>query len=801
MRLTSKLISNVAGYFSCAVGIIVIVGWVLESPLLTSISPSFEQTKVNAAIAFIFSGLNLIFLQSKVRHRILLVRFLSLVIILIASSSLLQYIIGKDLGIDRIFFPDSDLYVGAIIPGRIAPTTSFNLILLGISFFVFTTGWNFSRLIILSSISFTSSISFISCIGYISGITELTGSALFMQMPLIASVLIIVLSFGFIYAADLRIAIISNLEDKLLIAFSFVLSVIIYITILIILGTQSLKLYTITYEKTRVIKEIYQSLEKYTDELKSLEDTSLIEKTSTHFLNKSQLVNRIHSLLIELKNVGEKFSIPKAYNEELEKLLKEKVDNSKILLDRAAGGSIRIDELNALSADTRNLTEAIKIKFVAINKELDFELQALKRKETKLTDRILQMILLSTLIPIIILTFTFINTKKALSEKRKSEEKLKRYASEIQDLYDNAPSGYHSLDSNGCFVKINDTELKWLGYDKDEIIGKKKFGDIITFESKEKFKKNFPVFLERGEIYNLEFEMIRKDGSIFPVLLNATAQKDPDGKFLFSRSTVIDITVEKRIANELRNLNNMLKQREELLSMANKELEAFSYSVSHDLRAPLRHIRSFIQLFQSNSKDRLDEKSNHYLNVISNAAKQMGILIDDLLHFSRMGRTSLSITELDMNNIVNYILEEVTNESTEKNIEWQISNLPKAFGDLSMIRIVWMNLITNAIKYTSKRDKPIIKIDYNTNENEIIFLISDNGAGFDNNYAEKLFGVFQRLHSSEDYEGSGIGLATVRRIISRHGGKTWAEGEVDKGATFYFSLPKKQEKGVNHEKV
>ena len=222
---------------------------------------------------------------------------------------------------------------------------------------------------------------------------------------------------------------------------------------------------------------------------------------------------------------------------------------------------------------------------------------------------------------------------------------------------------------------------------------------------------------------------------------------------------------------------------------ANKELEAFSYSVSHDLRAPLRHIGGFIDLLIKNNSSQLDETGLRYLNIVSESSHEMGNLIDALLTFSRLSRTEINRTKIDSKSLVEHVIQTFSDELTGRKVEIIISELPDAMGDEELINQVWVNLISNAIKYSRNKEQAVIEIRGEIENDKILFSIKDNGAGFDMNYADKLFGVFQRLHKARDFEGIGIGLANVNRIIVRHGGKCWAESEVDKGATFFFSLP------------
>lgn len=247
-----------------------------------------------------------------------------------------------------------------------------------------------------------------------------------------------------------------------------------------------------------------------------------------------------------------------------------------------------------------------------------------------------------------------------------------------------------------------------------------------------------------------------------------------------------DITERRRVAEELHH-------RGEQLQAANKELEAFSYSVSHDLRAPLRHIDGYASLLAKAAATTLDAKGKRYLQTISESATRMGQLIDDLLVFSRMGRQEMLHAPVNLDQLVKSVLHDLRPDLQERHISWTIDSLPEVQGDAAMLRQVFANLLANAIKFTGTRPDARIEVgSRRTDPAEVVLFVRDNGVGFDMQYADKLFGVFQRLHRADEFEGTGIGLANVRRIIHRHGGKTWAEGALGEGATFYFTLPTKR---------
>lgn len=322
--------------------------------------------------------------------------------------------------------------------------------------------------------------------------------------------------------------------------------------------------------------------------------------------------------------------------------------------------------------------------------------------------------------------------------------------------------------------------------------------DAIGKHSQQLLRTDFPIPIEevRAELLRAgrwegELRKTKADGSEVVVASRWSLRKDDQGRAVAILETNNDITEHRRREQEIQSLNQELVHRSADLEAINKELEAFAYSVSHDLRAPLRHMAGYTELLQKKTSSVLDEKGNHFIAMILDAAKRMGNLIDDLLAFSRIGRAETQNGRVNMDQVVKEALTQVRQETEGRKIAWKIGALPDFYGDASMLRLVLVNLISNAIKFTRTRTQAEIEIGGSEgNGDDVVVFVRDNGVGFDMKYVNKLFGVFQRLHQSEEFEGTGIGLATVQRIIHRHGGKVWAEGAVDGGATFYFSAPR-----------
>ncbi|HTF18540.1 MAG TPA: ATP-binding protein [Chryseolinea sp.] len=427
-----------------------------------------------------------------------------------------------------------------------------------------------------------------------------------------------------------------------------------------------------------------------------------------------------------------------------------------------------IARMEQLAGTTDKLLTGLRAKIEAFR----------KFQQAKATSQFYQFIftfaalLIGGLLMLAILIYMLNDTLKSRSN---AETRLVSASQDIQDLYENAPCGYFSVTKDGVISDVNQTLLKWLGYAKQQVVNNLSVDQILPGGTA-LFQNSIMDQMIKGEITDLELEMIQARQSKVPVIVSSRITTDKSGNYSYARCSVVDNTARKRAEQESMRLN--------------KELEAFAYSVSHDLRAPLRSINGYAQILKEDFEEKLGTDGTQLIEIITKAASGMDQLINDLLQFSRIGREGINKVRTKMIDLVTPILDELVN--AEKGRKINITLVMNGINpvDVNMFRQVWINLISNALKYSTNKSETTIELGSQESEDETIYFIKDNGAGFDMAYAHKLFIAFQRLHKSKEFQGTGVGLALVKRIIEKHGGAIWAEAKVGEGATFYFKLPK-----------
>lgn len=736
-----RLLSKSSCLLLVIIGTIVLIGWVFDIPILTSFYPGFVGMKPSSAISFIFSGLSLWSLNYHGSKKLKTFDWKSsvVVVIVISGFTLLQNIFDLKFGIDSLFIKEQVNQLKVQTSARMAPATSVNFLIIGLSILL-------HRKVNVSTIRaliwLIIPISIFAFLDYLFDTHSLLYPETFSPVAFLTSISFIIIAAGFLLYISSE-----NQSEGQEFQNRFRYSWQPYVVAIIVIGLaaclrlwplQSLGLRTVwvTFYPSVMLVAIYGGLA-------------------------SGLLATFFSCFIAL------FLWPVFVSQPFIKDFGDWLSMSVFLVTCAMISGVAEATYRAREKVKRTNQQlaAVNLKF---EKEIETR-QAAENEIIKLNRELEQRVLNRT------------------EELEKINEALRKSEERFRSTLDNMLEGCQILGFDWCYIYLNDSADKHNRRPKEELLGKK-YTDMwpgIEFTEVYRIIKNC---MDNRVTHHMENEFQFPDGS--KGWFELSIQPVPEGVFILS----YDISERKKSEHELLKLNLELEhrvaERTTELEMVNKELEAFTYSVSHDLRAPLRHISGFVQLLNETKSTAMDAKSNRYLSIISDSAKQMGKLIDDLLNFSRMGRASLRYGLVDFNHLVNQVIDEIKSGNNYKNIEWELMPLPSLPADFSLMKIVFVNLLNNAVKYSEKVDSPKIQIGFNnTEESKIVFYVRDNGAGFDMKYAHKLFGVFQRLHSSEEYEGTGIGLATVRRIVHKHNGETWAEGVVGKGAAFYLSLP------------
>lgn len=470
----------------------------------------------------------------------------------------------------------------------------------------------------------------------------------------------------------------------------------------------------------------------------------------------------------------------------LEPLIQKEVAIQARLIQLRRSGDFDGAQGIVTSGEGKETMDEIRKLMAELKGEENQLLQTRSAKAQLLARTTIAIVIFGSLLAIILVGIASFLVRRDFAGRRLAENALRRSEESLAVTLHSIGDAVLATDVNGKITRMNRIAEQLTGWAQTEALGQP-VGEVFRIIHEDtRQPATIPVdeVLATGQIHGLANHtvLIARNGTEISIADSAAPIRGTDAGVTGVVLVFRDVSKERAAEIALQRQNVQLEE-------ANKELESFSYSVSHDLRAPLRHVHGFVEMLMPEAQGKLSEKGQRYLKIIADASEEMGVLIDDLLSFSRMARTEMNETTVNLDMMVQDSVHKLASATKDRAINWKIAPLPAAVGDPSMLRQVFANLLGNAVKYTRRCDLAEIEIGCAGNEGDrLIFFVRDNGVGFDQQYAYKLFGAFQRLHRADEFEGTGIGLAIVRRIITRHDGRTWAEGKANQGATFYFTV-------------
>lgn len=772
-----------------AVGLLALAGWLFDIPTLTSIVPGMTTIKANTALGFILCGISLgshHYVQSKNPIRVVAIACAA-VVLLMAVLTLGEYLSKRDFGIDQLLFEDK-LTPQNLNPGRMSPAAALNFTLLGFALLLLSHN-RYQRLLETLTIS-ALFIATLALVGYAYGVPSLYQVVPYSSTALPTALAFAILSVGILLARP-ELGLMEILSsDRLGSAMARRLLPAAVVTPILLgwlfLGGQRMGIYDSTlqlvlFALSNVI--IFAILILRNADLLSRLDLRRKEAETALSLNEK----RAHALI---ENSWDAIALLDADGI----ILYGSPSTPQILgysleefVGRSAFELIREDDQALVNERLRRSIQrpGEHIRFYARLRHKNGEWRWLEGVLTNLLDE-------PSVQAIVNNYHDFTERKEAETALQKLNTELERQVQErtaalsranalLQMMLEQMPDHIYFKDTRSRFISNSRSQAKALGlHDPAEAVGKSDF-DFFP-DAQQSFEIEQEIIRSGKPVVDQEERVVWPDGRESWVSTTKVPLRDPAGQIIGTFGISRDITERKRAEAAL--------QKAKLeLEAANKELEAFSYSVSHDLRAPLRSVDGFSQALLEDYGELLPAEGRNFLERIRSSAQRMAALIDDLLNLSRVTRAPLHIVPVDLSKLAENILEELKRIDAGRDVKIRIAKNLKAGADPHLLQIVLENLISNAWKFTSGREMAEIEIGSKDENGETTYFIRDNGAGFDMTYASKLFGAFQRLHAMTEFPGTGIGLATIQRIIHRHGGRVWAQGAVDQGATFYFTLP------------
>jgi PAS domain S-box-containing protein len=773
---------------------------------LESVAPGLVILKPNLALGLALGGvaLGLLSLERRPRWPRHLAAAISLAVLLLGAVTLIENISDWDFGINRWLLHDVPGIDAMPHPGRLSPATGFCFFLMGTALLAATSlrSRRFRLPLVAGGSAAVTIIGALALAGFILE-TFLGPSWNYMGMNIsgvLSATGFMLLGSGVLVLARREDGLTWTLDGLTTAGFAVgILLTVVAASVAFSFSKQMLKTATSLTHRQEVLKKTEQ-VSADMGELLGQQRLYVIAGDENFLKGREQIESKVERDVLELRQLTGDNPNQQRRLDRLQPLIKERVDwENRVITTRRERGFPAGAELITNGPGLQQSEQILQLLREMQAEEYRLLESDRKQAETASTQAFLLLPLgLFLSLGILALSVFFLNA--GLGERAQAEMELREREAQLHTIVENLDEGVVVSDLEGRLLQWNRAALKLHGYsDSDQ--DQRRFTELVdtfeifTLEGAQVPVEQWPLArILRGErIHDLELRLRRKGHEWERVFhYDGSVVYDANGRPLMVIVTIGDITERKRAEEEVRNLNAELEERvvkrTAELEAANKELEAFSYSVSHDLRSPLRTIDGFSQAVVEDYGEELPQEGQRYLQTIREGAQRMGVLIDDLLAFSRLSRSPLHRQSINTTSLVRESIEGLKSEQRDRRIDFQIGLLPSCDGDPALLKQVWMNLLSNALKYTRQRENGVIAVGCNFDKGEDVYFVRDNGTGFDMRYAHKLFGVFQRLHRAEEFEGTGVGLAIVQRVIHRHSGRIWAEAEPDRGATFYFTL-------------